>query len=196
MKNFKPIQDTTESSPTGEHNRHHPNLPIGKSLTDVGLESANVNGEATVKARVIKLKKQPKSTKATTLKDYDNHRKVEVYPNVFVILNNNSKSEITNFTDFIEVSEATVDIVDIVPKLYDSHYDIIKHSSTRFMVGDSVTVNFKYRSINDNKKFIQSKPRIITDIKFVALNDRTAVIAYLEDNDFYPINELDSNDTD
>lgn len=194
-KNFKPIQDSNTLSSTGNVVRQNPNPPIGKSLDEIGLQSANANGEAVIKKPTIKPKKAT-INKNPTLKDYINHKKIELYPNVFVILDPNSKVEISNFADFIEVSESTVDIVDILPRLYESHYDIIKHSSTRFMIDDKVIVNFKYRSIDTQRNFEQQQPRTIKDIKFVALNDRTAIIAYLDNKDFYPINELDHYDTD
>lgn len=194
-KNFKPVQESNVLSSTGNIGRHHPSLPIGKGLDEIGLQSANANGEAVIKKTPIKTKKVI-TTKNPTLKDYVNHKKIEVYPKVFIILTPDSKSKISNFSDFIEVSEATVDIVDIIPRLYDTHYDIIKHSSTRFMIGDKVIINFKYRSLNNQKNLEQQQPRIIKDIKFVALNDRTAVIAYLDNDNFYPINELDHYDTD
>jgi len=192
-KNFKSLINPNTPFPKGRA------LPIEESLTDIGLESANAQGEATVKKVIIKPKRvvKPKVI-ITTLKDYKTYRKRELYPKVFVILSSTSKieeSDLETFEDFINVSESTVDIVDIVPNLYPNHYDIIKHSSTRFMIGDKVTVNFKYRSLNPEKAYKQMLPRQIKDIKFVALEDKTAVIAYLYDNDFYPINELDHYDT-
>jgi len=196
-RTFKPVIDTKQSISTGKQDDVGQTLPIGKSLDDIGLESANAQGEATIKKPITtKAKRIVKTTKAFTLKDYENHKKIEVFPNVFIILEPNSKVEITNFADFIHVSESTVDIVDIIPVIYPSHYEIIKHSSTRFMVDDLVTVNFKYKSLDAKKAEIQSMPNVIQAIKFVNLNDRTAVIAYLQGGDFYSINELDHYDTD
>lgn len=194
-RTFKPVIDTKQSISMGKQDDVGRTLPIGKSLTDIGLETANAQGEATVKKTTTKAKRIIKTTKAYTLKDYENHKKIEVSSKVFIILEPNSKVEITNFADFIHVSESTVDIIDIIPVIYPSHYEIIKHSSTRFMIGDSVIVNFKFRSMNSIDAHTQSQPRVIKDVKFVNLGDKTAVVAYLEDDDFYPINELEHYDT-
>jgi len=197
QRNFKTLaQDTNKLSTTGKQDDIGQTLPIGKSLNDIGLESANAQGEATIKKPKITKPTTRKSpvVKATTLKDYPTNRKIEIYPKVFVILDIMSKiinSDLDCFDDFINVSESTVDIIDVIPNLYPEHYNVIKHSSTRFMIDDKVIVNFRFKSIVNTKALLQSQPRIIKDIKFVALNDRTAVIAYLEDGDFYPINELD-----
>jgi len=195
-KNFKPIQDSDEPISMGKVQTISSSQPIGKSLIELGLQEANAQGEATIKKPIIKAKKVVKFNKVLTLKDYTNHRHIEISPNVFIIAELKSKIELSNFEDFIHASEATVDIIDIIPRLYDTHYNIIKHSSTRFMIGDSVTVDFKYKSLRIELANYQDQPRIIKDIKFVNLIDRTAVIAYLEDGDFYPINELKHYDTD
>ena len=59
------------------------------------------------------------------------------------------------------------------------------------MVGDEVVVKFKYRSTVELTAIKQKETRIIKEIKVVNLKNMSAIVAYLDNNDFFPINELD-----
>lgn len=192
QRNFKPlIPKTNNPSTKGE-------LPVKRDLVDIGLTEAGANGEAIIKGNSRVQSRKPKSLKVKS-KDknknsYPLHRIIELENRVQIVVEPKSKVEITNFTDFIHASESenySDDIVDILPRIIQSHFDIISKSESRFMIGDEVIVNFKYRSINIVKNMLQRQPVVIKDIQFVALNNITVIIAYLKNNDYYPINELD-----
>ena len=193
-KDFKPIQPkTTSPLATGKA------PPIVKSLVDSGLTEANSKGEANpVKRKIIRANPSRPSTKVKkTLKDYSNNKIIELYPKVFIILKPNSEVNIIDFTDFIHIteSEKAIDLVDIIPDIFEPHYNLIANSKTRIMIGDLVTVNFKFRAIDTIKNTKQKEPVKVTNVRFANIGNMTAVVADLENGDFYPINELDSYDT-
>lgn len=192
--------NTNKSSITGEaQNNGDSTSPVRKSLVDIGLTEANAKGEANIRKTIKNPKGSGKKPKDRDKNFYPLHRFIEIYNKVFVVLKPNSKVNFSNFTDFIHATdcqELAVDIVDILPPLFDAHFTIIASTKSRFMVGDKVTVNFKYRSTIELEALKQKEPRTIVDIKFVNLVNMTVIVAYLDDKDFYPINELDHYDTD
>jgi len=173
-------------------------LPIVKSLIDIGLSEANITGEANIRKSARNPKGSGKKLKARDASYYPLHKIVKIENEVQIVLEPSSTLEIETFKDFIEAteSEQAGDIVDILPPLYDKHFKIIADIKTRIMVEDLVTVNFKFRNILEQKQLEQKKPVKVKDVKFIKLNDMTVIVAYLENKDYYPINELDLYDTD
>jgi hypothetical protein len=192
-------RNTTDTSTTGEPTAVE--LPVKKIESVLGLTSANANGEATtkkpIKVATRKTNTNPKgSGTKPKLRDksfYPNHV-FNYIDNVIIVLNPNSKVVIEDYTDFIYATQdenRANDIVDILPPLYDLHFKLLQDVDTRFMIGDEVRVNFKYRSTIELKAILQKETRTIKEIKLVNLKNMTVVVAYLNDNDFFPINELD-----
>lgn len=194
-RNFKPIKkiNTMNTSSMGEA------LPVVKSLTEIGLTEANAKGEANIRKSIKNPKGAGKKLKARDRNYYPQHKIVEIGNKVLIVLKPNSKVDIIDFADFIHATEDNTranDIVDILPPIYDVHFKLIANSASRIMKGDKVTVNFKYRSTIDLVAIKQKEPKTVVDVKFVNLVDMTVVVAYLDNKDFYPINELDIYDTD
>lgn len=198
---FKPTaQYSTAPSTKGEA------LPVVKGLVESGLTEANSKGEAnvTAKAKVkqAKTSKNPKGSgrivKTRDKSYYPNHKFIEINNKVFIVLKPDSKLNLSNFTDFIHATEASEyqgDLVDILPPLHDEHFKLIANVNTRIMVGDKVCVDFKFRSINEVDAAKQKEYVKVVDVKFVNLGDMTAIVAYLENKDFYPINQLNLDDS-
>lgn len=199
QRNFKVVTTNTNSfSVTGKVQRSDP--PINESEIVSGLTSANAKGEATVK-KVIKTVARKTSTNpkgsGTKPKErdrtfYPNHTFIDIN-NVTIVLKPNSKFTITDYTDFIQATQddRADELVDILPPLYPEHFKLIQNVDTRFMVEDTVNVNFKFRDILELKAIKQKETRTIKEIKLVNLKDMSIIVAYLDNNDFYPINQLD-----
>ena len=200
-RNFKPIVETNTKniSTTGKAQRQ--DQPVNESKLVTGLTAANSNGEAIIKKPIRtvanKTKTNPKgSGTKPKLRDtsfYPDHV-FNPINNCVIVLVPNSKVKIEDYTDFIHATQDETranDIVDILPPLYNVHFNIIQNVDTRFMVGDEVVVNFKYRSTVELTAIKQKETRIIKEIKVVNLKNMSAIVAYLDNNDFFPINELD-----
>jgi len=200
-RNFKVLvgANTNSLSNTGETQRS--DLPISKSNVVAGLTTANANGEATIK-KPIKTVAKKTSTNPRGSGTKPKQRDKTFYPNhTFIDINNvtfvlvpNSKVTIVDYTDFIEATQDTEranDLVDILPQLYPLHFKLIQDVDTRFMIDDKVIVNFKYRSTVELVAIKQKETRTIKEIKLVNLRNMTAIVAYLDNGDFFPINELD-----
>lgn len=187
--------NTKGISTTGKSQRSDP--PINESEIVSGLTSANAKGEATVKKVVArKTSTNPKGS-GTKPKErdrtfYPNHTFININ-NVTIVLVPNSKITITDYTDFIQATQddRANELVDILPPLYPLHFKIIQDVDTRFMVGDIVNVNFKFRSTIELKAIKEKETRTIKEIKLVNLKNMSIIVAYLDNNDFYSINELD-----
>lgn len=171
-------------------------LPVNEDLIELSLEEAGVNGEAIVRKPLRKTKTNPRGSGALP-KDrdrnfYKNHKFVTVDNNVTIVLEKESKLIINNYHDFIKAAlkDTNNDIVDILPRLYNKHYELIKQDE-RIKVNSLVTVNFKYRSINLKTSILEKTPTKVIDIKFSNLSNMTAVIVYLENGLYYSIHELD-----
>lgn len=190
-RNFKPLTQPNTNTLSNKGKA----LPVVKSLVELGLTEASANGEAVI---TRKTKTNPKgSGRKPKIRDktfYPNHKFIELYPKIFLVLKPDSQLDVSNYADFIHASENSDDIndvVDILPPLYDMHYKLIADSKTRFMVGDIVTVNFKFRSIDEVKKIVEKTPTKIKKVKFTYLVDMTVVTAELETGINYLIHELD-----
>lgn len=193
-RNFTNVkeQTTSKSSSTGRAS------PIVKSLSDIGLSEANAQGEANIRKSAKNPKGSGTKLKARDRSYYPLHKIIEMENKVLLVLEPKSTLVVANFKEFIEATECEQanDIVDILPPIYKGHYDLIANVKTRIMEGDLVTVNFKYRSTIELVSLKQKQPVKVKEVKFVKLNDMTVIVAYLENKDFYPINELDLYDTD
>lgn len=190
-RNFKPLtqSNTTNLLAKGD------TLPVVKGLVELGLTEASANGEASI---TRKTKTNPKGSgrkpKTRDKSFYPDHKFIELYPKIFLVLKPNSKLDVSSYADFIHASETSDhinDVVDILPPLYDVHYKLIADSKTRFMDGDTVIVNFKFRSIDEVKKLNEKTPTKIKKVKFTYLVDMTVVTAELETGINYLIHELD-----
>ena len=192
---FKPLNSTstTNLSDKGKH------LPVVKSSVELGLVEAGAKGEGVRPLKTTKTATNPRGSgrklKQRDKSLYPNHKFIEINPKVFIVLKPESTLEISDFADFIHAAETTDEIVDVLPPLYSLHYKLISSSELRYMIGDKVIVNFKYRSLDDEKNLKEQQPIKIKDIKFKCLNDMSVVIAILEDGGFYPINELEHCNT-
>jgi len=193
-RNFKNIKEPNTNNISLMGNA----LPVVKSLIDIGLTEANANGEANIKKTIKNPKGAGKKPKSRDESFYPNHKIIEIENKVLLVLKPNSTLNVGSFKEFIEAteSEKAIDIVDILPPLYDAHYKLIADVNKRIMKGDKVIVNFKYRSTIESVSLEQKKPIEVKEVKFKNLKDMTVVIAYLTNKDFYPINELDLYDTD
>lgn len=200
QRNFKVLtkSNTNDISTTGKVQRSDP--PINEGEIVSGLTSANAKGEAIVikvtKTVARKTSTNPKGSgtkpKERNRSFYPNHTFIEIN-NVTIVLLPNSKIITTNYTDFIQATQddRANELVDILPPIYPLHFKLIQNVDTRFMVEDSVNVNFKFRSTIELKAIKEKETRIIKEIKLVNLKNMSIIVAYLDNNDFYPINELD-----
>lgn len=201
-KNFKVLvkPNTTTLSNTGKvQPKSAKTSPVNKSLLDIGLSESNSAGEANIRKSARNPKGAGKKLKARDINYYPLHKIIELYNKVYIVLKPDSNLNVANFAEFIHATEdnkVANDIVDILPPLFDGHFNIIANSKSRIMIGDTVSVNFKYRSTIELKAIKQKEPRKVVDVKFVNLVDMTVVVAYLDNKDFFPINELDLHDTD
>lgn len=200
-KNFKVLVGTNTNSVSNTGETQRSDLPVSKSEVVSGLTSANANGEAAIKKPIKTVaKKTSTNPKGSGTKPkqrdktfYPNHTFIDLN-NVTIVLVPNSKVNIVDYTDFIEATQNTEranDLVDILPPLYSLHFTLIQDVDTRFMIGDEVIVNFKYRSTIELVAIKQKETRTIKEIKLVNLRNMTAIVAYLDNGDFFPINELD-----
>lgn len=190
-RNFKPLTSTNSTASLSKGNAS----PVSRGLSELGLTEASANGEAVV---TRKTKTNPKGSgrkpKTRDKTFYPNHTFIELYPNVNLVLKPDSKLLVSDYTTFIhatETSDNISDVVDILPPLYDVHYKLIADSKTRFMDGDMVTVNFKFRSMVEHKSRLEKLPTKIKRVKFTYLVDMTVVTAELENGINYLIHELD-----
>lgn len=200
-RNFKVLVGTNTNSPSIKGDAQSNDLPVKKGVIVSGLTSANANGEAVIKKPIKTVAKRtstnprgsgtkPKQRDKTF---YPNHTFIDIN-SVTLVLVPNSKVIIVDYTDFIEATqdiERVNDLVDILPPLYPLHFKIIQDVDTRFMIGDKIIVNFKYRSTIELVAIKQKETRTIKEIKLVNLRNMTAIVAYLDNGDFFPINELD-----
>jgi hypothetical protein len=204
-RNFKVLVETNTNSVSNTGEAQRSDLPLSKSSVVSGLTSANANGEATItkpiKTVARKTNTNPRGSgtkpKQRDKTFYPNHTFIDIN-NVTIVLVPNSKVKIEDYTDFIEATQDTEranDLVDILPPLYPIHFKIIQDIDTRFMIGDKVIVNFKYRSTIELVSIKQKETKTIKAIKLVNLRNMTAIVAYLDNGDFFPINELDHVNT-
>lgn len=190
---------TNDISTTGK--AQSSDQPVKKSESVAGLTAANANGEAVLKKPIKTVAKRtntnPKGSgtkpKQRDKTFYPNYTFIDIN-NVTFVLKPNSKVTIIDYTDFIQATQDTEradELVDILPPLYPLHFKLIQDVDTRFMLDDKVIVNFKYRSTVNLVAIKQKETRTIKEIKLVNLRNMTVIVAYLDNGDFFPINELD-----
>lgn len=193
FKNFKPLIEPKPIKPlnTGKVS------PVNESGLVSGLERANANGEANARKTIRNVKGAGALPKYRDENFYKDYKFIEIDNKVKIVVKPTYVGEINNYTDFIKLTQSIEDpnvIVDILPPLYKLHYDIISDDKLRFKIGDEVIVNFKYRSSIELKAVLEKKPVKITHIKFSNLKNMSVLIAYTDNNNFYPINEIEHYD--